>query len=185
MTQRKSSATLLERQSILSQLKSNLIAYDDDDDEDDDAETESNALYIIVINGEAQNITIRWLFELMQKEQHEGGGGFKLKRIVNDDKNADEDNDIIIEVRASNARINNAADAMQLKQWSEGESVVRVFRVNDLNRDSDKCLTTSEKQRVLLHEIESLHSNEKGVLFGYPQVKLYPGQSICKFITNT
>ncbi|CAG2122451.1 unnamed protein product, partial [Medioppia subpectinata] len=54
----------------------------------------------------------------------------------------------------------------------------RVFRISDHDIDSEDCLTVSERQRVLLFQLESLHSIERGVLFGYPNVKLYPGQSI-------
>jgi len=170
MQRRQSSAsTIAERQSILSHIKSD--------------ELSENALYIIVIRGESLNITIKWLLELLSKSKREGGGDFLLERIVNNQIHSsqpDHDSDIILQISASNTRLNISADAIELKQLKPNESVSHVFHVNGSNIHLDDCLTFSEKQRVLLHEIESLHSLERGVLFGYPHVKLYPGQSISK-----
>ena len=64
---------------------------------------------------------------------------------------------------ASNRRLNISADAIDLKQLKANEWVCRLFRINDLNIDSDQCLTVSEKQRVLLYQIESLHTIERGL----------------------
>jgi hypothetical protein len=177
-----SASAIAERHSILSQLKS--IDYNGSDI--------NNGLYVLIIRSDSQNITIKWLLELLQKPKRESGGHFILELIPNNDntksKETDIERDLILRVSALNSELNVSADAIELKQLKLGESVSHVFRVNDFNIDSNDCLTFSEKQRVLLHEIESLHTIERGVLFGYPNVKLYAGQSISEncisFIIN-
>ncbi|CAG2174942.1 unnamed protein product [Oppiella nova] len=162
MQRRHSSASAVcERQSLLDQISSEW------------REDKRLDLYIVVINGLTQNITIQWLLELLQKSRSESDGHFLLNRI--EDIN---DSDITLHVSATNATINISADAIDLKTFNGSECLCRVFRVDDQNMDSGDCLTVSERQRVLLFQLESLHSIERGVLFGYPNVRLYPGQSI-------
>jgi hypothetical protein len=166
-----SSSAIAERHLILSQLKSI----------DNNKSDLNNGLYVLIIRSDSQNITIKWLIELLEKPKRESGGHFILELIPNnetDSKEKDIERDIILRVSASNTELNVSADAIELKQLKSDESVSHVFRVNDFNIDSNDCLTFSEKQRVLLYEIESLHTTERGVLFGYPNVKLYAGQSI-------
>jgi len=168
---RSSASVIAERHSILSQLKSI----------DNNKSDVNNGLYVLIIRSDSQNITIKWLLELLQKPKSESGGHFILELIPNNEtesKETDIERDLILRVSALNSELNVSADAIELKQLKSGESVSHVFRVNDFNIDSDDCLTFSEKQRVFLHEIESLHTIERGVLFGYPNVKLYAGQSI-------
>ena len=167
MQRRNSSAVIVaEKQSILEKIES--VTTRDKD----------LSLYVIVLNGLIQNITIKWLLQLLEKSSHESGGQFLLSRVSNDSES-----DITLHVSASNRRLNISADAIDLKQLKPNESVCRLFRVDDLNIDSDQSLTVSEKQKVLLYQIESLRTIERGVLFGYPNVKLYPGQSISEILS--
>ena len=132
----------------------------------------SNAFYIIIINGNALEITIKWLIELFQNDDN-GYGRF----IINIYKD-EQQNDIILQIGASIKRINSVAHAIQLKQLTEDESVAKTFQVTQGNLYNVDSLSYEEKQKVILHELENVSSTEKGVLFGYPQIKLYPGQSI-------
>ena len=151
MQRRQSSAVVVaERQSILDKLE---CLSDNDED---------ICLYIIVLNGLTQNITIKWLLQLFEKPSNQSGGQFTVKRIL-DPRETNSDSDITLHVSASNRRLNISADAIDLKQLKPNESFCRVFRIDDLTGDSDHCLTVSEKQKVLLYQIESLHTIERGL----------------------
>ena len=117
-------------------------------------------LYIIVINGLTQNITIKWLLQLLQKSSPESGGHFILSRIQDIDES---DSDVTLHASASNTWLNVSADAIGLKQLKTNEWLCQVFRQSDHLLDSDDCLTISERQRVLLYQLESLHSIERGL----------------------
>ena len=146
MQRRQSSAVLVaERQSILNKVE--CLSCDDED----------VCHYVIVLNGLTQNITIKWLLQLF-----ESGGQFIVKRI-SDPKESDSESDITLHVSASNRTLNISADAIDLKQLKANEWVCHLFRIDDFNIDSDQCLTVSEKQRVLLFQIESLHTIERGL----------------------
>ncbi|XP_054166790.1 anoctamin-10-like [Oppia nitens] len=163
--QRRQSQAVAERQSILDEIFNDYGSIDAID-------TDDHNLYVITINGAAQNMTINWLLQLLQKLSADSGGHFRLKKIE------DNDSDITLHVSSDNATLNVSADAIDLMRFNAEDQTCRVFRRTDLFDESDSCLTVSEKQRVLLYNIESLHAVERGVLFGHPNVKLYPGQSI-------
>lgn len=120
-------------------------------------------LYVLVLNGLTQNTTIKWLLQLLEKSTSDRGGQFDLT-LVSDEKHVNSEADITFHLSVSNRRLNLSAEAIDLKQLRPNESVCRVFRINDLNIDSADCLTVSEKQRVMLFQIESLHAIEKGLI---------------------
>lgn len=48
--------------------------------------------------------------------------------------------------------------------------------------DLDNFLTLAEKQRIVKHEIEIIRALETDEhIAGYPKIKLYKGEAICKF----
>ena len=153
MHRRHSSAVVVaERQPILEKIK--CVTTDDS----------RLCLYVLVLNGLTQNITIKWLLQLLEKPTAERGGEFDITRIT-DEKDINSEVDITFHLSVSNRRLNLSAEAIDLKQLRPKESsVCRMFRVNDFNIDAEDCLTISEKQRVMLFQIESLHVIEKGYL---------------------
>lgn len=42
-------------------------------------------------------------------------------------------------------------------------------------------LTTAEKQRIILHELESIRAMDSE-LFKLPNIKLYEGEAVCKYL---
>lgn len=81
------------------------------------------------------------------------------------------------------------AEQLQIKKldYSQDPPIPREFMVKDLNNfllpgmHADEILSSADRQIVVLHELKHLESLrwEKHVP-GYPELTLYPGQSICK-----
>ncbi|RWS14905.1 anoctamin-10-like protein [Dinothrombium tinctorium] len=139
-------------------------------------------LYVILINPNAVKTTVEWFLELLQK-QHSGDGRLKLKVTAIDvtHENANEAKtsrelvckELLIQIDCDDHLLFNFAEKFSLRILRDNENRVQIF-----NRKKFDHLTYSEKQRALLSFIESVHLTERSVLFGYPNVKLYPGQSI-------
>ena len=92
MQRRQSSAVLVaERQSIIDKIE--CLSSDDCD----------VCLYVIVLNGLTQNITIKWLLQLFEKPSKQSGGQFIVKRIL-DPKESDSESEITFHVSASNRK---------------------------------------------------------------------------------
>lgn len=49
--------------------------------------------------------------------------------------------------------------------------------------DVDSFLTTAEKQKLILHEMEAVRaSDEEDHIPGYDKIKLWTGKSICEYL---
>lgn len=47
--------------------------------------------------------------------------------------------------------------------------------------DADDLFTTAERQMIVRHELENIRAlREEDYLPGYPSIRIYQGQSICK-----
>lgn len=145
----------------------------DDNQIDEDGQTE--AYYAVTISSKAPKLTINWLIDLLKSK----GSSFQVKLISSQeiqDIAVEETPDLVLLLKLSPENIFNAAVKAELRKLNEGDSVAQIVKIDDKHRIK---LTNSEKQRILLNEIEGLRFTERGVLFGLNHVKIYPGQSIC------
>ncbi|GFQ67316.1 anoctamin-10 [Trichonephila clavata] len=150
------------------------ISLSDEKENDEDA---FKTLYILIFSHKATKETIVWLTELLTRSQHDGGAEL-LIRITNV-----ENEGVIVEIGASPIRLLEAAEALEItKEDKNGNIREFIFSSLDLflkpGVSMDNLLSTSEKQRVILEEIMGIRSMEKKKLIGYPDIMLYPGQSI-------
>lgn len=50
--------------------------------------------------------------------------------------------------------------------------------------NNDDFLTMAERQFIIKHELENLRARDEKMIPGYPQAKLYPGKSLCKWLSQ-
>lgn len=159
-------------------------SYGDHDDPD--------AAYIIVIDPKVPGITMDWLIDLLTRHKSDGGAGLTLELI--DDENCFDSvkpnnrssdvrklsqlkspcfNQIFLRVSASKERFE------EMSRNSRHTIIPDDMRITDENtQEETQTITTSEKQRLILKELEKLHSLQRETLFGVRNMKLYAGQSI-------
>jgi hypothetical protein len=92
-----------------------------------------------------------------------------------------------LHITGSKLKFLEVAEYLELKK-SDSEGQLREFTVGDLDNflcgetNLDNLLTTSEKQMIVLHELENIRALlGEDCVPGYPSICIFRGQSICKF----
>lgn len=96
---------------------------------------------------------------------------------------------VSVHLSASLDRILETAEEMEISK-RDNSGLVREFLLHQLNdflaegMEPDDLFTTAERQAIVLHELGNLRAGPaEGNLPGY-KIKLYPGQSLCKFLNR-
>ncbi|GIY36096.1 anoctamin-10 [Caerostris extrusa] len=140
-------------------------------------------LYILIFSQTASTETIFWLTDLLSRSQSNGGAEL-LIRVSNVESEG-----VIVEIGANHIRLLEAAETLEItKEDKNGNIREFIFSSLDLflkpGSNIDNLLSTAEKQRIILEEIMGIRSLEKKTLVGYPDILLYPGQSIIQVCRN-
>ncbi|XP_069112158.1 anoctamin-10-like isoform X1 [Argopecten irradians] len=142
-------------------------------------------LVIIEFTPGAKQAAIEWIVGKIQKSKSGGGADLDVNAVVMHHKR-----ETVLYVGGSTQRLLWAADMMDIKkEYRDGYH--REFSVEDVSNfrgsnDLDNFLTMSEKQKIILHELEAIKATEEdSTIAGYERVKLYSGNSIIKkYVSN-
>ncbi|XP_076358158.1 anoctamin-10-like [Tachypleus tridentatus] len=143
-----------------------------------DGQNFPGTLCVIVFQQKANQNTVNWLTDLIQQPRKAGGAGLLVKKQGN-----------LVHISATDTRLLETAELMEIKK-ADKNGLLREFTLQDMDlflhkgMNSSDLLTTSEKQRIIFHELENIRAVDKQFLFGYPGIKLYAGQSIVQVCQN-
>ncbi|XP_054708647.1 anoctamin-10-like [Uloborus diversus] len=141
------------------------------------------ALYVIIFSSSAHPDTVAYVLDLITRSQLEGGAEL-LTRTTHAGKEG-----IILEIGATIFRLLEAAEALEITKEDKNGNI-KEFVFSNLEfflkpgLDMNNLLSTAEKQRIILEELLGIRSMEKRALTGYPNIQLYPGQSIVQVCKN-
>ncbi|KAG1650239.1 Anoctamin-10 [Nymphon striatum] len=134
-----------------------------------------------------QTETISWFVDLIKKTRKFGGSELQVRKTR---FKYEKTENIFIHVGASISRLFEGGELMDMKK-RDNDGFLREFTVKNLdmflNKDtnSENLLSVAEKQRVILHELENIRFKTKQKLIGYPEITLYPGQSLVQVLQNS
>ena len=156
-----------------SQRLANLVRLKDAGDDSD------LAAYIVVVDRNVPGITMDWFLDLLTRDKSEEGAGLTVTLV---------DTETCFESSKSSQKLTSlkteCANHIFLKvsaapeRFAEMSKRSRHLLLPGEGEETQEGLTDSEKQRLVLKELEKLHSNQRETVFGIRDIKLYPGQSI-------
>ncbi|CAH1779721.1 unnamed protein product [Owenia fusiformis] len=162
---------------------------------------------VLELNYEAPPATVEWLLSHIQSPKSRGGAQLEAITVLN---HKGQDNipvigslmgkndgpskpEKIVHLSIDTERMLLLAELMEIRKvYADG--TLREFLREDRDNfkdsdgtasapydDPDTFLTTSEKQRIILHELESVHSTDpEPKIPGCPKLTLYPYESIVR-----
>lgn len=128
----------------------------------------------------AKQPAIEWMISKLQASESSGGADLEVSAMVMTFKKQ-----TVLYIGAKNSRLLTAADMTGLSKIYK-DNHYREFSIEDMANfkgieDVDSFLTTAEKQKLILHEMEAVRaSDEEDHIPGYDKIKLWTGKSILK-----
>ncbi|XP_062589609.1 anoctamin-10-like isoform X2 [Saccostrea cucullata] len=137
-------------------------------------------LVVLEFAAGAKQPAIEWMISKLQMPETAGGADLEVSAVVMTYKQQ-----TVLYVGAKASRLLTAADMMGLsKMYKDGRH--REFSIEDMDNfkgieDPESFLTTAEKQKLILHEIEAVRAGEEeDHIPGYDKITLWTGKSILK-----
>lgn len=94
-----------------------------------------------------------------------------------------------LHLSASTIRVLEVAEELELRKC-DNSGLLREFVLTQSHcflkdgMSEEDLFTTAEKQTIVKHELENIRvAAGESFLPGYPLLRLYPGQSICKYVS--
>ncbi|XP_062589601.1 anoctamin-10-like isoform X1 [Saccostrea cucullata] len=141
-------------------------------------------LVVLEFAAGAKQPAIEWMISKLQMPETAGGADLEVSAVVMTYKQVSQKQTVLY-VGAKASRLLTAADMMGLsKMYKDGRH--REFSIEDMDNfkgieDPESFLTTAEKQKLILHEIEAVRAGEEeDHIPGYDKITLWTGKSILK-----
>ncbi|KAI5742233.1 hypothetical protein M8J77_004881 [Diaphorina citri] len=140
--------------------------------------------YVIEFNPTVKSEVVRWIVSKIRAVRQHHGAELLVRKQRHED---DSQQGLILHISARSIRLLETAEDMELQKRDRHDSL-RHFTINELedflprSGDIGCFLTSTEKQSIVKHELDNVRAMcEDEHVPGYPQLKLYEGQSLGKF----
>ncbi|KAI5703905.1 hypothetical protein M8J75_000032 [Diaphorina citri] len=143
--------------------------------------------YVIEFNPTVKSEVVRWIVSKIRAVRQHHGAELLVRKQRHED---DSQQGLILHISARSIRLLETAEDMELRKRDRHDSL-RHFTINELedflprSGDIGCFLTSTEKQSIVKHELDNVRAMcEDEHVPGYPQLKLYEGQSLVEALMH-
>ncbi|KAI5704431.1 hypothetical protein M8J75_005228 [Diaphorina citri] len=143
--------------------------------------------YVIEFNPTVKSEVVRWIVSKIRAVRQHHGAELLVRKQRHED---DSQQGLILHISARSLRLLETAEDMELRKRDRHDSL-RHFTINELedflprSGDIGCFLTSTEKQSIVKHELDNVRAMcEDEYVPGYPQLKLYEGQSLVEALMH-
>ncbi|XP_063611277.1 anoctamin-10-like isoform X1 [Penaeus indicus] len=136
-------------------------------------------IYVIKFRDGLAREAVEWLIEKIEAK-HKYGGAELLVRC----EPQKQGQGVSVHVSATKIKLLEVAESVEL-QKKAGSGLIQEFSVRDLDQflypgqTLDTVLTPAEREFCVRHQLDAIRAKqEEGHVPGYPDIKLFPGQSL-------
>ncbi|ROT73584.1 Anoctamin-10 [Penaeus vannamei] len=137
------------------------------------------SIYVIKFRDGLAREAVEWLIEKIEAK-HKYGGAELLVRC----EPQKQGQGVSVHVSATKIKLLEVAESVEL-QKKAGSGLIQEFSVRDLDQflypgqTLDTVLTPAEREFCVRHQLDAIRAKqEEGHVPGYPEIKLFPGQSL-------
>ncbi|XP_071538291.1 anoctamin-10 isoform X2 [Panulirus ornatus] len=136
-------------------------------------------IYVIKFHPGTAREAVEWLIERIESKNKYGGAELLVRC-----EPQKQGQGVTVHVSATKIKLLEVAESVEL-QKKAGSGLIQEFSVRDLDQflysghTLDTVLTPAEREFCVRHELDAIRAKqEEGHVPGYPEIKLFPGQSI-------
>ncbi|XP_042211226.1 anoctamin-10-like isoform X2 [Homarus americanus] len=136
-------------------------------------------IYVIKFHPGAAREAVEWLIERIEAKNKYGGAELLVRC-----EPQKQGQGVTVHVSATKIKLLEVAEATELQKRA-ASGLIQDFSVRDLDQflyagqTLDTVLTPAEREYCIRHELDAIRAKqEEGHVPGYPEIKLFPGQSL-------